>query len=95
VDADSPEVELELPPELEVGVYSNALSAWHSAHEFTLDFGVMHRVGEDEGEITFAGRVVARVRIPITLMFEFIREMNGSLTHYEGKYGEIRKPEER
>ena len=99
MEGDAHDLEFEIPSELEGGVYANALSAWHSAHEFTLDFGVMHRLepfdpaGLDSE--LFAGRVVARIRIPVTLAFEFIREMNDALTHYEQRYGEIRKPEER
>jgi hypothetical protein len=100
VEADPLDLEFELPPELEGDVYANVLSAWHSPHEFTLDFGVTHRLespdrADFESELTRAGRVVGRIRIPLTLMFDFIREMNGSLTHYEQRYGEIRKPEER
>jgi hypothetical protein len=98
VEADPRDVELELPPDLEGGVYANVLSAWHSPHEFTLDFGVMHPlepVGGTDLEREVAGRVVGRIRIPLALMFNFIREMNSSLTNYEQRYGEIRKPEER
>ena len=99
MEADPRDLEFEIPSELEGGVYANTLGAWHSPHEFTLDFGVMHRLessdASDSMPETPLARVVVRVRIPVTLAFEFIREMNESLTHYEQRYGEIRRPEER
>ena len=33
--------EIDVPPELEGGVYANFLGTWHTAHEFTLDFAAV------------------------------------------------------
>jgi Protein of unknown function (DUF3467) len=95
VESNGRDLEFEIPSELEGGVYANALGTWHSPHEFTLDFGVMHGpepVDEVDPASDVACRVIARLRIPVTLMFAFIRDMNESLTDYEQRYGEIRKP---
>ena len=32
---------LQVPPELEGGVYANFLGVWHTGYEFTLDFAVI------------------------------------------------------
>jgi hypothetical protein len=67
VEADPHDVELELPPELAGGVYANVLSAWHSPHEFTLDFGITHPLEPLDGtdlERELAGRVVGRIGFP-------------------------------
>lgn len=40
-------------------------------------------------------RVVARVKIPPTLVFDMIKTLNENMTRYEETYGEIRAPEPR
>jgi hypothetical protein len=94
VEANARDLEFEIPWELEGGVYANALGVWHSPHEFTLDFGVMRGDAAHAASESVC-RIVARIRVPVTLVFAFIRHMNASLTDYEGRYGEIRRPEER
>jgi hypothetical protein len=37
-------------------------------------------------------RVVSRVRIPVTLIFDLIRTLNDNMTVYENVFGEIRPP---
>lgn len=87
-----------VPQELEAGVYANALTVWHTAYEFTLDFSVMQRaqrVDEDDPEsaVVVPVHVVARVKIPVTLMFDLLRALNASMTVYEAEWGDIRSPE--
>ncbi len=91
---DGTPIEFELPVELEGGVYSNFLSVWHSAHEFTLDFGALQRPAEDfgNGEAPLRYRIVARVRIPVTMCFDVLRYLNQRMTEYEREFGEIRPP---
>jgi hypothetical protein len=100
VDGGADDLEFQIAPELEGGVYANALMAWHSPHDFTLDFAAMQRPersdpADPESETSFVYRIVGRVRVPLTLMFDFIREMNESLTRYEQEHGEIRRPPDR
>jgi hypothetical protein len=47
---------------------------------------------ELDAPLTIAGRVVARMRIPVSLLFEIIRRLNEEMTRYERTFGEIRPP---
>jgi uncharacterized protein DUF3467 len=90
------ELKIDVPPELEGGTYANVLNVWHTAYEFTLDFGVMQQVGEPEdadAALQVPVRVVSRVRIPVTLLFEVLKALNTNMTGYESTFGSIRAPE--
>lgn len=67
-----PEAEgrIRVPFELEGGTYANFLSAWHTADEFTLDFCVS-LPPDPAADAEF--RLVARLKIPVTMVFEFLR----------------------
>ena len=85
-------------PSLEAGVYANGLAIWHTPHEFTFDFLVSSQPPQqaqtDEGETVIHApqRLVARVRVPPTAVFDIIRTINQNLTMYEQKFGQIRQP---
>ena len=79
------------------GVYSNFLGVWHTAHEFTLDFAVtqpaMSATDEDGNPVTRVPcQVVARVRVPPTVVFDFLRTINENLSTYESSFGAIQRP---
>ena len=81
-----------------VGVYSNFLGVWHTAHEFTLDFAVTQpaMAGADEqgNSVTRVPcQVVARVRVPPTVLFDFLRTINDNLSTYESNFGSIQRPD--
>lgn len=87
-----------VPPEHEAGAYANALVVWHTPYEFRLDFGVTlprEPAAGDEPASSAAIRVVSRIRLPLTLMFDALRALNASMTRYEAEWGEIRPPERR
>lgn len=91
---------IDLPAELEGGVYANVLAAWHSAYEFTLDFASTGPVQPRDEADPAAGyevpcRIVTRVKIPVPLVFDVIRTLNEEMTKYEAEFGEIRRPEQR
>ena len=89
------ELQIEVPPELEGGTYSNVLNVWHTAYEFTLDFGVMRAVDPPEDPNTplhVPVRVVSRVRIPVMLLFEVLKALNTNMTNYEAAFGPIGEP---
>ena len=91
------ELHIEVPPELEAGTYANVLNVWHTAYEFTLDFGVMQQVAEPEDPeeaVHVPVRVSSRVRIPVTLLFEVLKALNQNMTNYEATFGPIREPEQ-
>ncbi|MFN2525756.1 MAG: DUF3467 domain-containing protein [Actinomycetota bacterium] len=85
---------MQIPPELEGGTYANFLGVWHTPYEFTLDFAVMQPRQETEDGLRIPCRVVSRVRLPVTLMFEVLRTLNANMTRYESTFGEIKEPED-
>jgi hypothetical protein len=91
--------QVQVPPELEGGAYANFLSVWHTGHEFTLDFSATQppQVMDPEdpaSAITVPCRVVARIKIPPTVVFDVIRAINENMTRYESVFGEIRRRDE-
>jgi hypothetical protein len=81
-----------------IGVYSNFLGVWHTAHEFTLDFAVTQpaMAGADEqgNAVTRVPcQVVARVRVPPTVLFDFLRTINDNLSTYESNFGSSQRPD--
>ena len=93
------EFEVEIAPELEGGTYANFLTVWYTSHEFTLDFSAMQRPEIDDPDDPVSPEiircpVVARVRVPVTVVFNVIRTVNTEMTNYESKFGEIRRPYE-
>ena len=85
-------------PDLQAGAYANALAIWHTAHEFTFDFLVSSeppqpaRTEDGEEVIRAPHRLVARIRIPPTAVFDIIRTVSQNLTLYEQRFGQIRPP---
>ncbi len=94
--AEEPRRRLIVPPNLEGGIYSNQFLVWHSFHEFTLDFSVDRPmrpvVDDDEEDAAIVTRVVSRVRLPVTMVFEGIRRLNAEMTRCEQSFGEIPRP---
>jgi hypothetical protein len=86
-----PEFTIFAPPEVEAGVYANRCQAWHSRHEFTLDFCVSlpPEPDDDEGPVV-PYRVVSRIKVPVTLIFEVLQRINEAMTGYEAEFGVIR-----
>lgn len=88
-----PEFQMVVAEELEGGVYANFLGVWHSPYEFTLDWCVTQPPQtREEGTVVMPARVVSRVKIPVTLIFDVLRALNENMTRYEQAFGEIRRP---
>lgn len=85
------EFQVIVPSEQETGTFSNLLTAWFSAHEFTLDFCVtlpaVHE--DDEPSPVVPCPVVSRLKIPVTVIFTMLQAMNGIMTQYEDRFGPI------
>src|SRR4051794_4666305 len=84
--------ELQITEAQAPGVYANFLGVWHTAHEFTLDFAVTQPPGLAEmADGTAVTRVpcqvVARVKVPPTVLFDFLRTVNENLTNWEQNFG--------
>ena len=84
---------MQITPETEGGVYSNFVAVWHTAHEFTLDFcSTQPPQVDDSGDQFVPARVVSRVKIPPTMLFELLKALNTNMTNYEKVFGEIQQP---
>ena len=85
------------PEELAAGVYANIFAVWHTAYEFTIDFAAtlppeQTDPGDPDSPLVVPCRLVVRARIPVTLAFDLIRALNASMTEYEERFGEIKRP---
>jgi hypothetical protein len=86
----------QVPPGLEGGTYANVLGVWHTGHEFTLDFAVTQPpvvLENPSGPVSVPCRVVTRVKIPPSLIFDIMRALNENMKTYENTFGEIQRPE--
>jgi hypothetical protein len=92
------EFALVVPPEHEGGVYANFLNVWFTANEFTLDFAAAQQSQladpDDPDSAVVRYRVVSRVRVAVTMVFEMLRTLSQKMTEYENDFGEIRRPGE-
>jgi hypothetical protein len=87
---------MDVPAEERGGRYANFLAVWHTGHEFTLDFAATQPPQQPASEeadqrVVVPCQVVARVRIPVSLVFDVLRTLNDNMTRYESKYGEIQR----
>ena len=84
--------ELQIADTLTPGVYANFLGVWHTAHEFTLDFAVTQPPGPAQTPdgatvMRVPCQVVSRVKVPPTVLFDFLRTVNENLTNWEQNFG--------
>ncbi len=87
-----------VPDDQAAGAYANLLNVWHTAHEFTLDFATVmpaesgvNEAGDDI--VRIPARVVQRIKVPPTLIFDVIRALNENMTRYEESFGTIQRPQ--
>lgn len=96
VDADDRPVEFQIivPDDQEGGTYANFLAVWHTGHEFTLDFCATQPAqhSEEEDRVQLKAKVVSRIRIPPTFVFDVLKALNDNMSRYEKSYGGIRQP---
>ncbi len=86
-------MKIRVPDDQEAGVYANILGVWHTAYEFTFDFAVTLPPENDEsGNLTVPARVVSRVKLPPSVVFDIIKTINENFTTYEANHGEVRAP---
>jgi hypothetical protein len=99
-EAQEVEFRVDVPEKETGGRYANFLSVWHTGHEFTLDFSATQppqpqNSDDPESPVVVPCHVVARVRIPPSLVFDVLRALNDNMTRYEAMFGEIQRPEQR
>lgn len=88
MEGDHQEIAIHVPEEEAMGHYANFVGVWHTPHEFAIDFCVVQPFLPDGP----SAKVVSRVRIPPTIVFDLLRTLNQNLTEYERAFGEIQRP---
>lgn len=91
-------ISLDMPADLESGVYANFVAIWHDAESFTLDFATTTRPPQphedpNTGEryLNTPAKVVARVKIPPSQVFEIMKALERQLTAWETETGSRRE----
>ncbi|MFC5379941.1 DUF3467 domain-containing protein [Aquipuribacter nitratireducens] len=75
-----PQIRVTLPDELAGGHYADFVRVWHGKDIFTLDFAALLAPPGPDGT---TARVVSRVRIPPSQVFEIMKALERSLTAWE------------
>jgi hypothetical protein len=83
-------IRLHVPDGIGQGVYANVVAIWHTAHDFTLDFAVagMPQAGDDNATVVPA-EVVARVKVPTSVIFQIAQAIATNVDSYERSYGPL------
>jgi len=87
-------VEVIVPESMSAGVYANGFGCWFNQTDFTLDFFV-HLPGDqsvnEEGQAVLRQpvQVVSRVKLPPSMLFRLMQNLEQSMTQYEQQFGEI------
>jgi Protein of unknown function (DUF3467) len=93
---DEPEnrLEVSISAEVESGQYANFVSVWHTQDGFVLDFAVITRPPQlandpSSGQhfVSVPTRIVSRIRIPPSQVFELMKALEQQLTAYEHETG--------
>jgi hypothetical protein len=83
---------VEATPEVQTGVYADFVGVWHQANSFVLDFSVYTsppRVVEVDGQkvVNLNARMVSRVRVPPSQVFEIMKALEQQLSRWEREQG--------
>jgi hypothetical protein len=95
MDAEPPRLAINIPDEFKRGAYSDVVMVWHNQFGFTLDFLAQLQpelVAAADGDPALPFEVVARVRIPPSVIFLLMKALNENLTRYEQTFGPIPDP---
>ncbi|MGI8331940.1 DUF3467 domain-containing protein [Actinomadura scrupuli] len=94
-------VEMTVTPDVEVGAYAAFVSVWRTQDCFVLDFATEVRPPEvtqdteaDSLYVHVPARVVSRVRIPPSQVWELMKTLEQNLSAYEretGKSGHVQE----
>ncbi|HET6907953.1 MAG TPA: DUF3467 domain-containing protein [Mycobacteriales bacterium] len=79
---DQPSAQIHLPDDLVQGTYADFVSVWHSKDVFVLDFAVL---GQPVVNGQLVSRIVSRVRIPPSQVFEIMKALEQQLTAWENE----------
>lgn len=90
-DEQKTQLNVDVPKEMHVGVYSDGAMVWHSKDGFTIDFlaPTMPAQPQEGGGTVQPATVVARVRLPVGVIFQVARAISENVSNYEATYGAI------
>ena len=95
-DQPPPQARLELivPENQSAGTYANGFGTWFNQTDFTLDFFVHLPADEQEDEsgdkyVHAPVQVVARIKLPPTLIFRLMQQLETTYTEYERMFGTV------
>lgn len=85
------DLNLNVPEAMHAGVYADRALVWHNEHGFTIDFVVpmMPPTPGEDGKMKQQATVAARVRLPVSVMFQLARAIAENVSQYEAKHGAI------
>ena len=75
-----------------VGVFANFANVWHTPHDFTIDFATMPSTPPQQGDSHVEGLIVARVKMPTSVIFSLARAISENVNSYESSYGALTPP---
>jgi hypothetical protein len=86
-----------VPPEEEAGTYANSFAIWDTAYDFVLDFAVIQLAqrrdpNDPNSPLVVPAKVVSRVHIPRSLIFEFVKTITARMDIHEKNWGAIEHP---
>lgn len=93
-DAPPPRYEVVVPDDVSAGIYANGFASWFNQTDFTIDFFVHlpaePREDPDGNAYMHAPvQVVSRVKLPPSMLFRLMQNLESSMTQYEGMFGPI------
>jgi hypothetical protein len=77
-----PQAHIHIPEDKIEGTYADFVSVWHSKDAFVLDFAVL---AQPTTAAQFVSRVVSRVRLPPSQVFEIMKALEQQLTAWESE----------
>ena len=81
-DPNEQQAHIHLPDDVIEGAYADFVSVWHSRESFVLDFAVLAQPATPQ---QLSARVVSRVRIPPSQVFEIMKALERQLTAWENE----------
>jgi hypothetical protein len=92
------QINLATTAEVEAGVYADFVGVWHHESSFVIDFAALTgppvvKPGDDGQPVTqVKARLVSRVRIPPSQVFEIMKALEQQLSNWERETGQ-RQPD--
>src|SRR3954453_3804935 len=78
------QAQIHIPDDRMEGTYADFVSVWHSKDVFVLDFAVL---SQPISPAQLSSRVVSRVRIPPSQVFEIMKALEQQLSAWEKERG--------